>query len=224
LQRVGGERIVDRVARVLRSTTDRLIIVSDDPDATHWIAGAAVVGDVLPGRASLIGIHAALVHAGSGVIVVAWDMPFVPEALLADLRQRLRPGVSAAIPTGDDGPEPACAAYAAEALPHIERLVAIGAFKMQALVDELPKVDIVPEKETSRFGDARTMFMNVNRPEDLKRAEEIAANALLQTSSTDLRRELRRLCLRPDTDSLGRHSARRCEVAATLDRLGGQRA
>jgi len=37
LRRVGGDRIIDRVAAALGATTSELIIVSNAPEATHWI-------------------------------------------------------------------------------------------------------------------------------------------------------------------------------------------
>jgi molybdenum cofactor guanylyltransferase len=175
LQLVGGRRIIDRVAQPLRTVSDRLLVVSSHPDAAAWLPGAMVGGDVLPGRASLVGIHAALVHAGSDVVVIAWDMPFVPGALLASLRDRLRAGVSAVIPMGIGGPEPACAAYSVDALAHIERLVRAHTLKLANLVDALPNVVLLSAAEVARFGDPAVMFMNVNSPEDLARAEGIAS-------------------------------------------------
>ena len=74
-----------------------------------WIPDAVVVGDLVSARGSLIGIHAALAQAKTDVIVVAWDMPFIPPALLASLRDRLA-GNSAVVPWTANGPEAACAA------------------------------------------------------------------------------------------------------------------
>jgi molybdopterin-guanine dinucleotide biosynthesis protein A len=148
LQLVGGDRIIDRVARALRPSSDRLLIVSNDPSA--------------------------LAHARSNVVVVAWDMPFVPAALLTELRDRLKRGASAVIPTGPNGPEAACAAYSIDALPHIERLAKGGALKLAALVDDLPGVEQLSLDQAATFGDPSVIFMNVNRPDDLTRAEGIA--------------------------------------------------
>lgn len=173
LQVVGGERIIDRVAHSLRSITDRLLVISNDPHAGDWLADAKVAGDVLTGSASLVGIHSALSRAGSDVIVVAWDMPFVPTALLEELAARLRPGVTAVIPFGPGGPEPVCAAYAASALAHVERLAESKALKLSALVDELPAVARIPVTEVARFGDPDLIFFNVNSPTDRERAEAI---------------------------------------------------
>lgn len=174
LQIVGGERIIDRVARSLRSITEQLLVISNDPHAGDWLPDAAIAGDVLPGRASLVGIHSALSRAGENVIVVAWDMPFVPRALLTELATRLRPGVTAVIPFGHGGPEPVCASYSVAALPHLESLATSDLFKLSAFIEELPNVARVPVTEVARFGNPDVIFLNVNSPEDLERAEAIA--------------------------------------------------
>lgn len=174
LQTVGGERIIDRVARVLRATTDRLLIVSNDPAAAEWIAGVPVATDVLPLKASVAGIHSALARAGSDVLVVAWDMPFVSEALLSELRRRLTGDAVAVVPWGPGGPEPVCASYAARALPHIEAMAKAGTLRLSDMVDALPGLARIAPGEVSRFGDPETLFLNVNSPDDHQRAEAIA--------------------------------------------------
>lgn len=171
---VGGERIIDRVARALRPVTDRLLVISGDANASRWLPDATVAGDVLPGRASLVGIHSALSRAGGDVIVVAWDMPFVPSSLLEELAARLKPGVTAVIPFGPGGPEPVCAAYAASALPHVERVARSLTLQLSAFVHELPDVVRIPRVEVARFGDPGVIFFNVNSPDDRDRAEAIA--------------------------------------------------
>jgi molybdenum cofactor guanylyltransferase len=77
LERVGGARIIDRVAGALQPVTDDLLLIANDPLAAEWRAGLRVAGDVLQNVGSVAGIHAALVHAGGPALVVAWDMPFV---------------------------------------------------------------------------------------------------------------------------------------------------
>jgi molybdopterin-guanine dinucleotide biosynthesis protein A len=121
-----------------------------------------------------VGIHAALVHAVSDVIVLAWDMPFVPVALLEALRDRLRAGALAVVPLTTEGPEAVCAAYSADALPHVERLLHAGVLKLSDLLDALPRVDRLTPPDIARFGAANVIFFNVNSPADLTRAEEIA--------------------------------------------------
>jgi molybdopterin-guanine dinucleotide biosynthesis protein A len=171
---VDGKRIVDRVAAALLPVADPVFIVSGDPAAGSWLPGVGAVPDVLVGRASAIGIHAALVHAKARVIVVGWDMPFVSSALLFELAHRLTGEVSAVVPVGPDGPEGVCAAYAAAAIPVFEREIDRGVVTLSSIIDALPNVVRLGPGEWARFGNARTLFFNVNRQTDLERAEAIA--------------------------------------------------
>lgn len=87
LERVAGRRIIDRVADALRDVTDDLLLVANDPAAADWLPGIRVQQDLVPNAGGLGGIHAALHAARTPVLIVAWDMPFVPAALLARLRE-----------------------------------------------------------------------------------------------------------------------------------------
>ena len=65
-----------------------------------------------PGLGSLGGIYTAVVEAPAPVVCVAWDMPFVSEALLRRLADGLETH-DACLPQSDGrrGVEPLCAAY-----------------------------------------------------------------------------------------------------------------
>ena len=107
---MGGIRIIDRVASALATATDELLLIANDDASSEWLPGVRVCGDVRPGLGSLGGIHAALVHAVGPVLVVAWDMPFVPGRLLAELRDA-GAGADVAVPESGSrrGVEPLCA-------------------------------------------------------------------------------------------------------------------
>lgn len=173
LQMVAGRRIIDRVATALSEATDRLLIVSNHAGAAGWIPGVPAAADVLSLKASIVGIHSALSRAGGSVIVAAWDMPFLSIPLLHELRRRLVPGALAVVPWTASGPEPVCAAWSPEALPHLERLANTGNVRLSSVVDALPGVVRLDAAEVSRFGNPDTMFLNVNTPQDLERAEHI---------------------------------------------------
>jgi molybdopterin-guanine dinucleotide biosynthesis protein A len=177
LERVGGRRIIDRVADALRETTDRLLLVANDPAAADWLPGVLRAGDVLAGQGSLGGIHAALYHAGTPVVVVAWDMPFVPAALLRALRAA-GAGADAAVPASDSrrGVEPLCAYYAPACIGPIERRLAGGDRRVVAFFDDV-RLARVDADEVSRFGDPSRIFMNVNTPDELALAERYASTA-----------------------------------------------
>lgn len=192
LERVGGRRIIDRVADGLRETTDELLLVANAPDAAEWLPGVRTRADVRPREGALGGLHAALSHAGGAILLVAWDMPFVPAALLRALRERGEAdeagvvggaahdttGAQAAradavLPASDGsrrGVEPLCAWYSHACLGPIEAALDAGDRRVVAFHDHVHAVTL-PLADVARFGDPAVMFSNVNTPEELARAE-----------------------------------------------------
>ena len=177
LERVGEQRIIDRVAEVLRASCDDLLLVANTPDAAEWLPGVRVVGDLIADQGSLGGIHAGLVHAGTPVLVVAWDMPFVPVRLLHQLRAA-SDGADAVLPESGSrrGVEPLCAWYGPECIPAIEQRLAEGDRRVIGFLD-LVRVARVAADEVARHGDPERIFSNVNTPEELRLAEQHAATA-----------------------------------------------
>jgi molybdopterin-guanine dinucleotide biosynthesis protein A len=178
LEHVHGERVIDRVAAALRATTDSLLLIANDPSAGEWLPGVRLERDVRAGIGSLGGIHAALVHAGTAVLVVAWDMPFVSTALLAELRAR---GEDADVvaPESDSskrGLEPLCAYYSQACVAPIEQSIDADDRRAVGFFDKV-RVVRVPVDEVRRFGDPQRLFMNVNTPGELALAEQYAATA-----------------------------------------------
>jgi molybdopterin-guanine dinucleotide biosynthesis protein A len=179
LRRVGGIRIIDRVASAIRAVTPKIVLVANAPDADQWLPGVPVHRDLRSERGSVVGLHTAIasIPADGIALVVAWDMPFVSAGLLSLLVRRVRDGASAAIPQSPSGPEPFCAAYSAACLDDIERAVARGDFRMSSLVAALPSATRVTDAEVRSFGDPVRLFFNVNTPADLEKAERMAAAA-----------------------------------------------
>jgi molybdopterin-guanine dinucleotide biosynthesis protein A len=177
LERVHGVRIVDRVRSALAPVVDDLLLIANDPSASEWVPGLRCESDVLRDVGSIAGIHAALVHAGGPVLVVAWDMPFVPTALLRVLREAGE-AADAAVPESDSrrGLEPLCAFYGPACVPAIEQRVASGDRRVIAFYDDV-RLARVPAVEVAAFGDPALLFMNINTPEERVLAEAHATTA-----------------------------------------------
>ena len=176
LEEVGGVRLIEYVARALRAVVPEIILVSNAPDATQWLSEARVCRDVrtAEGRSSLIGIHAALVHAGGPVLVVAWDMPFVSPELLRLILDRAQTARYAVLPESDRGLEPCCAWYGPAALPTIDAMLDVKELRLERLADRLPACDRVTRADVAAVGDPARLFFNVNTAGDLARAESMA--------------------------------------------------
>lgn len=144
--------------------------MANDARAEGWFPGARIVRDDTPGLGPLAGIEAGLAAAGgSAVLVLAWDMPLVPAALLQQLVHRAERGSHAVVPVHGEGawPEPLCAYYPAGALPVCRRLLAQGERRAAALAAALPSTELLADDELATFGDPEVMFTSVDTPEQL---------------------------------------------------------
>ena len=173
LERVGGDRILDRLVASMRIATGELpLLVANAEDAGSWRDDLRVVQDPRPDCGSLGGIYAA-VSAGDGpVLVVAWDMPFVNADLLTALVKGSK-SFDVYLPEsgGRRGFEPLCAVYGAACADPIAKQLdnedyrAIG---FHAAV----RVGTLPRDRVAEFGDPAELFFNVNTADDLHEAEE----------------------------------------------------
>jgi molybdopterin-guanine dinucleotide biosynthesis protein A len=170
---VGGERILDRLARTLTEALGTPpLLVANAPDARSWRPDLRVVADVRPGLGSLGGIFTAVVEAPAPVVCVAWDMPFVSAALLQALAEALGRGSDAVLPSSDSrrGVEPLCAAYGPACREAIQASLDAGDLRAIGFHPRI-QVGILPLAEVARTGDPDLLFFNVNTADDLARAD-----------------------------------------------------
>ncbi len=170
---MGGRRILDRVVMSLqRATGAPPVLIANAPDAAQWRPDLTVLPDVLPGRGSLGGLLTAI-EAAAPVLCVAWDMPFVPAPLLAELAARLG-DADVAVPESDSrrGVEPLCAAYGAACGPAIRAALQRGDGRAIGFHDAV-RVARLPREAVLQYGDPAVLFFNVNTPDDLTRAEAL---------------------------------------------------
>lgn len=174
LERVGGRRIIDRVAGALRLVTDDLLLIANAADALAWLPGVRTERDVRTGAGALGGLHAALSHAGRDIVLVAWDMPFVSAALLGEMRRLGEvEGLDAVLPESDGsrrGVEPLCAWYSHRCLPAIEATLDAGDLRVIGFHDRV-RTQRLPLERVTDFGDPSRLFANVNTRDDLALAE-----------------------------------------------------
>lgn len=170
---VGGRRIIDRIVGELAPVCGEILVVTNTPEHYDGL-GVKVVRDILPYRVPLAGLHAGLVHSGASYnLVVACDMPFVDGRLACWLLEQA-PGFDAVVPTHHAGlVEPLCAVYGRTCIGPIERCLAGG---RRRVVDFFPwiRVKYIREGELALLADPDRVFFNVNTPEDLARAQELA--------------------------------------------------
>ncbi len=177
----GGKRILDRVYDVLETLFDEIILVTNDPlPYLEW--DLKIVGDLFPFRSSLTGIHAGLYYASNPfTFVTACDTPFLKKALIQKILDQTDPGADLTIPETAAGLEPLCAVYSKKALCRIEPYLVQEKVKIIRVFGK-KRVKRIPENLLRQADPDLVSFFNINAPEALKEAEEIAANELLMDS------------------------------------------
>ncbi|HEY0996201.1 MAG TPA: molybdenum cofactor guanylyltransferase [Gemmatimonadaceae bacterium] len=168
LELVEGARMIDRVAAALREVTGELLLVANDPGAGEWLPGARVVPDRVPKAGPLAGIQAAL-HAANdrGVLVVAWDMPFVSAALLRAIAERGEAAHAIVVPEARTGrAEPACAYYPGDCLHALDRFLAEGRRRPAHFIEEYGCVARLGPPDLVAFGDPARLLSSVNTPDE----------------------------------------------------------
>jgi molybdopterin-guanine dinucleotide biosynthesis protein A len=174
LQRVGGRRIIDRVADALSGVATELVLIANATDSAAWLPGVRTVRDSRSERGSLVGLHTALTQGDACVLAVAWDMPFVTRELLELIAQRGAEAEYAVVPQGPKGPEPFCALYTAACVPFSEAALDADDLRLSALLARLPGVEYVGAGDVRAAGDPAQLFFNVNDAADLATAERMA--------------------------------------------------
>ncbi len=169
---IGGRTVLDREIEVVRPLVDDVVIVAARPRTVP--AGARLVLDRYPGKGALGGLYTGLATmSGSHGLVLAGDLPFLNRALLAFLLG-LSSGFDVVVPKVERHAHTLAAVYSKGCLESVEARLRQDRLKIVEFFDEV-RVRYVDEPEVDRFDPAHLTFFNVNTPEDLARAEEIAA-------------------------------------------------
>ena len=172
----GGQPLIRRVIdRVAPLTSEIVVVVADSArgaslplDSDHGIAV-----DVFPEGGSLGGIFAGLAAArNQWGLVVACDMPFLNRDLLEHMLAQ-REGWDAVVPQPGSFPEPTHALYSRACLPSIEARLRANNLKISGFFDQV-RVKYLAQDEIERFDPTLRSFFNVNSPEDLEQARELA--------------------------------------------------
>ncbi len=161
----GGESLPARAARRLAGLCAEVAVADR---GRGLLPGFPSLPDG-PGQGPAAGIlGAAAAYPGRRLLVLACDLPRVPEELLSALSGF--DGCDGVFPRWREGVEPLCALYGPAALAAVARRAARGLFALHGLVDEEDlAVRILTGGELARFGDPQEIFLNLNAPEDWER-------------------------------------------------------
>ena len=171
---IGGRAVADRQLEALRPLFTRIVAVA--ADGAPWRArGLEVVSDRVAGAGPLAGLSAALGALNAeadAVVCVAGDLPFLAPALLRALRDEA-PDADALAPRPGGRAEPLCARYATRLSAAADARLAEGRLALHELLAASATVWL-DDPALAHLDPAGHSFFNLNTPDDLRRAEELA--------------------------------------------------
>jgi molybdopterin-guanine dinucleotide biosynthesis protein A len=174
LKLFSGQPLIARMAARLRPLADELLVTTNQPENFAFL-GLPMAPDPLPGGGALSGLYTAVAAAHQPLVaVLACDMPFIDPRLLAVQRDLLiMEQADVVIPYTPEGIEPLHAIYRrATCLPAILAALQAG---QRRLIAWLPAVKVreMPAEEVSRYDPQFRSFVNVNTPDEFRRAEQL---------------------------------------------------
>ena len=161
-----GRTLLARAVETIRRAGGTPFVLGPPrPDAES--AGARCLDD--GGEGPLGALRLGLVSTPGPWFALACDLPLFPPEAIGPLLLRLD-GHDAVVPRAAGRLQVLAAAYGPSALPALESAIAAGECAVHAAVGGL-RARVVEADELRAWG-GETMFLNVNTPDDLRRAEE----------------------------------------------------
>jgi len=167
----GPETLLVRVVRRLGEALCTVIVVAAADQALPPLPdGTLVARDRRPGRGPLEGIAAGLraLEGREVAFVAACDLPLLVPAFVRRMVE-LSEGHDIAVPQVGGHAEPLAAVYRAGVLSQIEALLAAGRLRPAYLFDAV-RTRFVSPQELADVDPQMTSLMNINTPEDYRRA------------------------------------------------------
>lgn len=173
---VAGRRVIDIQLEILDGLFGEMLIVTNTARVKQLAAlesrGVRVVEEPVGGKGPLGGILSGLMLSGSEEnFVLACDMPFIKRDAAQFVVECLA-GFQVAVPRTPEGLEPLHAAYNRSCQPVISRQLDEGNLKVTDFYARVALYEI-PWDELKRFDPEERLLLNINSPEDMKRAAGI---------------------------------------------------
>jgi len=170
---VGGQPVIERVLTRVKPLADDVFISANAPDKYQQF-GLRIVPDIYPYQAALGGIFSAITAARhSHVLIVACDMPFLNIDLLSYLISLASTAEVIAPLIESDQPQPMHAVYSKNCLPAIQSCLLAGRLRLVDFWGDV-SVHYVKRDEIARFDPDFYSFVNLNTPEDWRKAQDLA--------------------------------------------------
>ncbi|MBN2059318.1 MAG: molybdenum cofactor guanylyltransferase [Deltaproteobacteria bacterium] len=164
-----GERLIERVVKMIGSVFKKVIIISNTPGDYKYL-GIPIYEDMIKGLGPLGGIYTGLGRMNSEAgFFVACDMPFLNTRLIRYLVS-VRDNCDAVVPKVDWMFEALHSIYSKRCLPYMKEMIDLKELQIIKVLDKV-SVRYVDETELRSFDPELRFFININRESELKEAE-----------------------------------------------------
>ncbi len=169
---VGGRRLIDLAVEKAGRMCPQCLVVTGQVDQFLDLP-CSVIADRWPGQGPLAALATAFLDTNAqSILLLPVDAPLLQIELL-ELIMSLRPGHKAVAAQGPGGLEPLLAWYHRDCLPAVLRLMDQGERRPRMLLGAVG-ARILTREEVAAADPEDLSFLNVNFPQDLEKAKQIA--------------------------------------------------
>jgi molybdopterin-guanine dinucleotide biosynthesis protein A len=172
--KIGEETIIQRQVRKLSPFFKGVLyITSPSEKKIELPPGVKMVFDIEPGEGPLMGLLTGLKNASSeGIFLIGCDMPFIKGGLVKKILSYAQKGYEIVSPLSEKGPEPLASFYSRSILSLVERAYKRGERRLISLFSEA-ETYYLEKSEVKSIDPDMISFFNINKPSDLKKAQEL---------------------------------------------------
>lgn len=185
LLKLDGQPLLERTAETIAKTIPetRITLVASAPEQFLGLnTSLPFIFDLYPDRGPLGGLHAALAYARTEwIFVTACDYPYLSVDLLKYLAGLIDGTFDAIVNTQPDGRlQPLVAFYRTKPCLEIAEDFLTNNRPTPPLraIFERVRTRLVPFEEIAHLPNAENFFLNLNTPEDARKADEIVRKAI----------------------------------------------
>ena len=168
--KLGGKTLTEIALNKLQTICNEVVISSNSHDFDHL--GVKIIPDLITGCGPLAGIYSAIKETNAeNYLVLPADLPFIPVGFLQMLTQSSG-NFDVVVPRNNEGfIEPLAAYYSRRSLQVVEDSLLSSDFSVYKIFSKLNAQYI--DWENLQFPNIENIFMNLNSPEDYRKAAEI---------------------------------------------------
>lgn len=172
LLKLGNQRIIERIAELMKSIFTNVIIITNTPDEYKFL-NLPLYEDIYKWKGPLAGIHSALTHSTTEkIFVLSCDVPLMSKEMIQYLVE-YKSEKQVVFCEAAGYHQPLVGVYSKQILSEIEKFISDNELTDKSLHQFLKNIDteIIHPEKLPFYKDE--IFFNVNRPEDYSQIQKL---------------------------------------------------